>query len=204
MKPIRVLAIAGSPRRHGNSEVLLDWVLDEMKKDPDVSITKVVLNDADIAPCRGCNVCEKLNACVNHDGMDTLHDQILEADCIILSAPIYCMSICAQAKALVDRAQVFRSRKYVLKLPVVPPERIGKRFGIFISTAGQDWDYVFDAAIPVVKCFFHVIEVKNRDLSFLMIRHVDEKGAVITHPTAKEEALSLSRSVLQTMKERLS
>lgn len=203
MKPIRVLAIAGSPRRHGNSELLLDWVLDEMKQDPDVSVTKVILNDADITPCRGCNACEKLNACINHDGMDTLHDQILDADCIILSAPIYCMSICAQAKALVDRAQVFRSRKYVLKLPVVPPERIGKRFGIFISTAGQDWDYVFDAAIPVVKCFYHVIEVKNRDLSYLMIRSVDEKGAVMSHPTAKEEALSLSRSVLQTMKERL-
>ena len=203
MKPIRVLAIAGSPRRHGNSELLLDWVLDEMKQDPDVSVTKVILNDADITPCRGCNACEKLNACINHDGMDTLHDQILDADCIILSAPIYCMSICAQAKALVDRAQVFRSRKYVLKLPVVPPERIGKRFGIFISTAGQDWDYVFDAAIPVVKCFYHVIEVKNRDLLYLMIRSVDEKGAVMSHPTAKEEALSLSRSVLQTMKERL-
>lgn len=203
MKPIRVLAIAGSPRRHGNSELLLDWVLDEMKQDPDVSVTKVILNDADITPCRGCNACEKLNACINHDGMDTLHDQILGADCIILSAPIYCMSICAQAKALVDRAQIFRSRKYVLKLPVVPPERIGKRFGIFISTAGQDWDYVFDAAIPVVKCFYHVIEVKNRDLSYLMIRSVDEKGAVMSHPTAKEEALSLSRSVLQTMKERL-
>ncbi len=203
MKPIRVLAIAGSPRRHGNSELLLDWVLDEMKQDPDVSVTKVILSDADITPCRGCNACEKLNACINHDGMDTLHDQILDADCIILSAPIYCMSICAQAKALVDRAQVFRSRKYVLKLPVVPPERIGKRFGIFISTAGQDWDYVFDAAIPVVKCFYHVIEVKNRDLSYLMIRSVDEKGAVMSHPTAKEEALSLSRSVLQTMKERL-
>ncbi|ABD42428.1 NADPH-dependent FMN reductase [Methanospirillum hungatei JF-1] len=203
MTPIRVLAIAGSPRRHGNSEILLDWILDEMGQDPDVRVTKVVLSDADIAPCRGCNACEKLNACVNHDGMDLLHDQILEADCIILSAPIYCMSICAQAKALVDRAQVFRSRKYVLKLPVVPPERIGKRWGIFISTAGQDWDYVFDAAIPVVKCFFHVIEVKNRDLSYLMIRHVDEKGAVMSHPTARGDALSLSRSVLETMKERL-
>ena len=102
-----------------------------------------------------------------------------------------------------DRAQVFRSRKYVLHLPVVPRERVGKRFGLFLSTAGQDWDYVFDAAIPVVKCFYHVIEVKNRDLSYLMIRSVDEKGAVMSHPTAKEEALSLSRSVLQTMKERL-
>lgn len=203
MEPIRVLAIAGSPRRHGNSEMLLDWVLEGMTRDPSVQVTRVILNDADIQPCRGCNACEKLNACVNHDGMDLLHDQIIAADCIILSAPIYCMSICSQAKALVDRAQVFRSRKYVLKLPVVPPERVGKRFGVFISTAGQDWDYVFDAAIPVVKCFFHVIEVKNRDLSYLMIRNVDEKGAVKSHPTAKQEALTLSENLVTVMKERL-
>jgi len=203
MKPIRVLAIAGSPRRHGNSEVLLDWVIEGMMRDPSISVSKVVLADADIQPCRGCNACERLNRCITRDGMDTLHDQIIEADCVILAAPIYCMSICAQAKALVDRAQVFRSRKYVLNLPIIPPERVGKRFGVFISTAGQDWDYVFDAAIPVVKCFFHVIEIKNRDLSYLMIRHVDEKGAVMSHPTAKNDAYALAQSLVQTMKERI-
>ena len=158
-KEIRVLAIAGSPRRNGNSEILLDVIIEEMKKVPKISLEKIVLNEADVRPCRGCNACEKLNYCVIRDGMDLLSQKIIDADCIILAAPIYCMSICAQSKSLVDRAQVFRSRKYVLKLPVVPPERIGKRFGVFISTAGQDWDGVFDAAIPVVKCFFHVITI---------------------------------------------
>ena len=135
---IRVLAIAGSPRRHGNSEQLLDWVLTAMMAEPEVMIQKVTLVETDINPCRGCNACEKLNRCVMRDGMDQLHDQIIDADCIILAAPIYCMSICAQAKSLVDRTQVFRSRKYVLHLPVVPPERKGKRLGLFISTAGQN------------------------------------------------------------------
>jgi uncharacterized protein (DUF2267 family) len=36
-----------------------------------------------------------------------------------------------------------------------------------------------------------------------MIRHVDEKGAIESHPTARKDALSLSRSVLEVMKERL-
>ncbi|HWQ66392.1 MAG TPA: flavodoxin family protein [Methanospirillum sp.] len=201
---IRVLAIAGSPRRHGNSEQLLDWVLTSMVNQPDVSVQKVTLSEADISPCRGCNACEKLNQCVMRDGMDILHDQIIDADCIIVAAPIYCMSICSQAKALIDRAQVFRSRKYVLKLPIVPPERRGKRLGIFVSTAGQDWDYVFDAAIPVMKCFFHVIDVKNSDISYLMVRSVDEKGAILTHPSAREEAEHLSGQVIATLRERLS
>ncbi len=203
MPPIQVLAIAGSPRRHGNSEEILDWVIGAMNHHPDVIVEKVILVNADISPCRGCNACEKLNRCVISDGMDTLHDRILAADLIILSTPVYCMSLCSQAKALVDRMQVFRSRKYVLHLPVIPPERVGKRLGLFISTAGQTWDYVFDASIPVSRCFFHVIGVREKDTRYLLVNGVDEKGAVRNHPTAKADAERLATELILTLRERL-
>ncbi len=201
---VKVLAFAGSPRRGGNSETLLDWVLAAMAADADVVMEKIALTEANINPCRGCNACQKLNRCVQRDGMDIVHDKIIEADVIILAAPIFCMGIAAQAKILIDRAQVFTSRKYVLKLPVVPPERKGKRLGIFLSTAGQNWSYVFDAAIPSVKCFFNVIEVKDRDIRYLMINHVDEKGAILSHPTAKADAEKLGGAVITDIKNRLS
>ena len=201
--PIKVLAFAGSPRRHGNSEILLDWVLDSLMGDPDVTIEKIPLTEADVNPCRGCNACEKLNKCIQRDGMDSIHDKIVEADCIILSSPIFCMGLAAQVKALVDRAQVFRSRKYVLKLPIVPQERKGKRLGIFLATAGQNWPHVFDAAVPSVKCFFHVIEVKDADISYLMINAIDERGAIEHHPSAKTDAEKLGRSVITDLKKRL-
>lgn len=198
--PIKILAFAGSPRRYGNSETLLDWVLASMSEDRVVRIEKVALTEADINPCRGCNACETLNKCVQRDGMDIYHDKIVEADCIILSSPIYCMGLASQVKALVDRAQVFRSRKYVLKLPVVPPERKGKRLGIFLSTAGQTWDYVFDAAIPSVKCFYHVIDIRDTEIRYLMVRGVDEKGAIDLHPTAKADATNLGRDTINELK----
>jgi multimeric flavodoxin WrbA len=194
--PIKVLAFAGSPRRHGNSETLLDWVLG-------VVIEKVALTDANINPCKGCNACEKLNKCVQRDGMDIYHDKIVAADVILLSSPIYCMGIASQPKALIDRAQVFRSRKYVLKLPVVPVERKGKRLGVFLASAGQDWGHVFDAAVPSVKCFYHVIDIKDADISYLMINNVDEKGAIDLHPTARTDAEKLGKSVLAEIKKRL-
>jgi multimeric flavodoxin WrbA len=201
--PIRILAFAGSPRRHGNSETLLDWVLASMGEDQNVKIEKIPLTEADINPCRGCNACETLNKCVQRDGMDIYHDKIIEADCIVLSSPIYCMGLAAQVKALVDRAQVFRSRKYVLRLPIVPPERKGKRLGLFLSTAGQTWDYVFDAAIPSVKCFYHVIDIKDADIRYLMVKGVDEKGAIGYHPTAQEDAIKLGKNTLAELKKRL-
>lgn len=200
---VKVLALAGSPRRHGNSETLLEWVIRGMWDPEYVEIEKIALSDADINQCRGCNACEKLNKCVQRDGMDKLHDQIIAADCIVLSSPIFCMGLCAQVKALVDRAQVFRSRKYVLKLPVVPEERKGKRIGIFLATAGQNWDYVFDAAVPSVKCFFHVIEVRDKDIRYLMINGVDEKGAIERHPTARDDAEKLGREVISDLISRI-
>ena len=201
--PVKILAFAGSPRRHGNSETLLDWVLTAMSEDHDTRIEKVALTDADINPCRGCNACETLNRCVQRDGMDIYHDKIIEADCIVLSSPIFCMGLAAQVKALVDRAQVFRSRKYVLRLPVVPPERKGKRLGIFLSTAGQKWDNVFAAAIPSVKCFYHVIDIRDADISYLMINGVDEKGAIEHHPSAHADATDLGRKTILELKKRL-
>lgn len=201
--PITVIGFAGSPRRHGNSETLLDWVLEAMGSEPGVSVEKVVLVDAHINPCRGCNVCEKTGACVQHDGMIPLYDRILEADCIVLAAPIYCMGLAAQTKAFVDRAQVYRSRKYVLGWPVIPEERKGKRLGLFLGTAGQPWDHVFDAALPSVKCFYHVAGVRDRDMRYLLVNSVDESGAVERHPTARADAAALGREAVATLRERL-
>jgi multimeric flavodoxin WrbA len=200
---IKVLAFAGSPRRGGNSETLLDWVLEALKDEHDVAIEKIALVEANINPCMGCNLCEKLNRCVQRDGMDSIDEKIIAADLIILAAPIFCMGINAQAKVLIDRAQVFRSRKYVLKLPVVPPERKGKRIGVFLSTAGQTWEYVFDAAIPSVKCFFNVIEVREKDIRYLMVNGVDEKGAILSHPSARNDARHLASTVTADLRERL-
>jgi len=201
--PIKVLAFATGPRRHGNSETLLDWVLASMGEEPGVEIEKFALSEIRVNPCRGCNACETLNRCVQRDDMDMLHDRIVGADCIVFATPIYCMGICSQGKALVDRAQVFRSRKYVLKLPVVPPERKGKRLGIFIAAAGQKMDYVFDGAIMSVKCSFHVIEVKDRDIRYLLVRGVDAAGEVETHPTARDEARATGKEAVARLREML-
>ena len=199
---IRVLAYATSPRRHGNSETLLDWMLDAMRDSPDTVITKVVVPEVDIRPCRGCNVCEIKGECILHDEMQPLYAETIASDIILLAAPVYCMGLCAQAKVLIDRAQRFRSRKYVLHLPIVPEERIGKRMGCFIGTAGQDWDYVFDASLQAIDCYFHLIGLRKKDRKNLLIDSVDEKGAVETHPTARTEAEKLAHEFIYEIRTR--
>ena len=124
---IDVLAFATSPRRHGNSETLLDRVLAAMEREG-TAVEKIIVPEADIRPCRGCNACEKLNRCVQRDYMDYLHDRIVAADCIVLASPIYCMGLAAQAKVLVDRAGL-PPRATSSASRSLPPERKGKRSG---------------------------------------------------------------------------
>ncbi len=202
---VNVLAFATSPRRHGNSETLLDALLGAMSAEDGVTVEKYSLDEIEIRPCRGCNACEKLNRCIiEDDDLPWVLDKIIAADIVVMAVPVYCMGMCAQAKALVDRMQVLRSRKYILHLPIVPEERQGKRLGAFLSTAGQNWDYVFDALIPSAKCFFHVIDVKNRDISYLMVNGVDEMGELAAHPTAKTDAAALGKRMIEDIKVRLS
>jgi multimeric flavodoxin WrbA len=201
---IKVLAFATSPRRHGNSETLLDWLLASMQEEEGLEVTTHVLNDdIVIKPCRGCNACEVLNRCIQtDDDLNRVLEEIIDADIVVLASPIFCLGLCAQAKALVDRSQVFRSRKYVLKQPVVPPERKDKRLGIFVSTAGQKWDIVFDGAKMSMKCFFHVSDIRDANMWWLLADGVDKKGEIAAHPTAADEALRMGKTAVQWIRER--
>jgi len=48
-----------------------------------------------------------------------------------------------------------------------------------------------------------VIDVRDRDLHYLMINGVDEKGAILAHPTAKAEAERLGHDVIAELRKRL-
>lgn len=180
--PLSVLAITTSPRRHGNTETALDKVLESFSE---MSVEKVVLNDLDISPCRGCGKCEKTGVCIHKDDFPALGEKILACDLLVFSSPVYSMSVCAQAKMLIDRCQVFWSRKYVLHdLP--KPE--GKKFGMFISAAGQNREDIFDHTVPVARFLFSVSQIPSSRIQFLLMPNIDKMGDFKRSPEANTRA----------------
>ena len=136
--------------------------------------------------------------------MDVYHDKIVDADIILLSSPIFCMGIASQAKGLDRSCPGLPLQEICAQTSqLFPSERKGKRLGVFLASAGQKWDYVFDAAVPSVKCFYHVIDIRDADISYLMINGVDEKGAIEHHPTAKTDAEKLGKTVIAELRTRL-
>lgn len=113
---MKVLGIFGSPRRGGNTDILLEEALKGVEKERG-EVERLHLTDFTITPCKECHGCDETGQCVIRDDMQKIYPKLLEADVIILASPIFFYGITAWAKALVDRCQAFWARKYLLKEP---------------------------------------------------------------------------------------
>ncbi len=99
---MKILAFQASPRKKGNT----NRVLDEMIKgaeDNGHEVIKYYLQELDIAPCSGCEICAKGKDCRYDDDGTQIIDQLAEGAGVILASPIYFGQMTAQAKTLIDR-----------------------------------------------------------------------------------------------------
>ncbi|MCL6559678.1 MAG: flavodoxin family protein [Firmicutes bacterium] len=193
-KPFYCLAVACSPRKGGNTELLARSAL-EGAAEAGAEVEIIHLGDFHYAPCIACNGCYKKGRCVVDDGAVPIFEKILKAGGIILAAPIFSMGMCAQAKMLIDRCQQFWACKYVLNRPVIEDEKKRlKRRGVFISTAGTDLPGVFDGAVRVAKYFFKMVEARWEG-SYCYPK-VDSKGEILDHPMALEEIKEAGRNLV--------
>jgi multimeric flavodoxin WrbA len=184
MKPVRVLGIAGSPRRGGNTDLLLAEVM-RGAASKGAETNTIVLNSLKITPCQHCDACLEAGNCRIKDDMQMVYDELAKADVVVLASPIQFMGLSAQTKAMVDRCQCLWARKYVLKMPPLGSEP-GRKKGFFVSVGGTKFAKLFDGARMVVKALFNTLDINYA--GELLFRGIDEKGAIIGHPDALEQA----------------
>lgn len=142
-----VCGIAASPRRHCNTETLLDAALDAAAASG-AATEKIVLNELAIRPCQACGGCDRTGRCVIRDGMDTVYDVLLRADGLIIASPLYFASVTAQLKAMIDRCHCVWVRHFSLGQASGKTLRAG-----FICAAGSPSDHLLEHARKVVRVF---------------------------------------------------
>ncbi len=191
--PIKVLGISGSPRRHGNTETLLDAVLDGAR-DAGAEVEKIILRSLDYASCQGCNACHRTGVCIIEDEITPVFEAIARADILIVASPIYSMGITAELKGLIDRTQYIWARKFILKTLYFTNKHIQHHKGIFVSTAGLGWENVFDAAFPAITAFFNITGFEYWDN--VIANDLDHYGGVAGHPTALTEGRAKGQKVV--------
>ncbi len=179
---MKVIAFLGSPRKGGNTELLLREAvrgIEESGQKTDL----FDLNLMNILPCQNCGGCEETGACIYDDDMTQIYDAIRAADRVIVASPVFFFSLSAQTKIMIDRCQSFWCEKYLLKKSF--PERPDKRKGLLLLVGGMKKEIGIQCAEATARAFFRTISVpEHRTLSYL---GVDAKGEILKHPTALKE-----------------
>ena len=120
---VRVIGIVGSPRQGGNTEILVNEILQGAEA-AGARIDLVALRDLTIEPCRACDACRERGVCVLDDDFPTLFERMQGSQAWVLGTPVYWWGPTAQFKAFLDRwymaashRDVFRGRRVVFAVP---------------------------------------------------------------------------------------
>lgn len=148
---VKILGIVGTPIKNGNCQYQLETALKQAEETGHATTEIVHLRDYKLTFCIGCDKCmrriHKIQAqvgydvfpvpvegynCSINDGLDVLHQKMVEADAIILMAPVYIASIPGQVKTFIDRCRTF-VHDFRLQDKVAAAMTVG-----FFRNAGQD------------------------------------------------------------------
>lgn len=190
---MKVIAFNGSPRRGGNTEILLAEAIRGVK-DQGGDVTTYNLDALNLRACLNCGKCDDAGLCVVKDDMQAIHREIRSADRVIVASPIFFFSVSAQTKLVIDRCQAFWAEKYVHKKPV-PAGAFGRK-GLLLLVGGMkrnEKNVGFQCAEATVRAFFRTVNVQEHVT--LAFDAVDKKGAIKDHPTALQEAYGAGKSL---------
>lgn len=122
---MRVLGLVGSPRKGGNTDLLVSKILEGANASKHLT-EKVYLYPLSISPCVDCRSCQKGKfQCAINDDMQLLYQKLEGVDVIVFGTPLYWYGPTGKMKLLIDRLRPFvASRKLKGKkaLVVVPSE----------------------------------------------------------------------------------
>jgi multimeric flavodoxin WrbA len=118
---MKVVAFNGSPRKDGNTSILINYALSEIRKEG-IETEVVQIGGKKIHGCIACYKCmdNKDKKCaVPDDIANECIQKMIEADGIILGSPTYFSDLTPEIKALIDRAGfVSRMNDFLFKRKV--------------------------------------------------------------------------------------
>jgi len=184
---VKVLAMLGSPRKGGNSDILLKNAIIGAES-AGATVESIWLRGLKITPCIECGACSKTGHCVLKDDMTGIYAKIEEADRLIIASPVFFYNVSAFAKAAIDRFQPFWARKYVLKQK---DESGKKRYGAFISAGATRGKRLFEGSVMTVKYCFSDSGFKY--FGHALVGGIEHPADLEKHPEHLEAAQEMGR-----------
>ena len=143
---MKVLLVNGSPNGHGCTYTALKEIEKTLRAEG-VETEMFYLGNKPIGGCLGCGACKKLGKCVQEDVVNKLLPKALEADGIVLGAPVHYASAAGQASCAYDRLFVMSNGAFANKLGAAV---VSCRRGGATATFDQLNKYFTISNMPVV------------------------------------------------------
>jgi len=177
---MKILAVSCSPRKQGNTEIMLGEALQGAKADG-AEVELYSVSGKNIQPCDGCWSCMKEGQCHIKDDMQELYDKLLAADGIIFGTPIYFYAMTAQAKTVMDRT-----------MPLGHPKRnLANKVGGVVVIAGSL------GLIDAVKdLYFYIVSHRMLPANYVAA-YGGQKGDVNRLEKGRQAARDLGRQMVQ-------
>lgn len=178
----RVLGIVGSARRGGNTETLVDEVL-RGAEGAGASVEKVILSKLEIAPCLGCDDCQKKGKCVSQDDMLKLQEKMQHSQVWVLGTPVYWWGPTAQFKTFLDRwygarqVVTFEGRRVILVIPLEDTDARTARHTVGMLTDVIDYLNMELVSTVLAPGVFHRGEVREHP-DYLTAAHRAGRAAI--------------------------
>ena len=177
---MNILILSGSPRRGGNTELLVEAFVKGASQMHHVEVVSV--HDYKVNPCMGCNACFKNenNACIQKDDMCLIYDKMAVADMLVIASPVYFYGLSAQLKAVIDR---FHN-------PIRDTYHIKKTALLLVGAASLP--ELFDGILAQYQLCLNFFKLE--DAGRVLVRGVKDKGD-IRNADALHEAFHLGSNV---------
>ncbi len=138
----RVLGIVGSPRRGGNTELMVDEVL-AGAKEAGAEIHKLILNEMNIGHCQGCNGCSNEGQCKHKDDMQIINEEMKKSTAFVYGTPIYYWGPTSIFKTFSDRLLAtsrlgyIKGKKLAFVIPLGGSEPVARHTVGMLTDAGN-------------------------------------------------------------------
>lgn len=186
-----VLGLQGSPRAKGNTNFLLDGILDHLRE-KGADTEKIQARRLRVEPCIGCGYCEEKGICVfaDDDMAARIYTMLRRADVVILAGPVYFYNFPAHIKAVIDRTQALWSRKY--RLDLEDPGRPWRK-GLLLSVGATRGKNLFDGMKLTARYFFDAVGAGYTDS--IVYRKIEAPGDLANHPGLAEDIQSCAANL---------
>lgn len=182
----KVLGIIGSPRRQGNTHILVERILSGVR-DGGGETEAVFLADLEIAECIGCHACWQGKACPHHDDMENVIGKIIASDVIVFGTPVYWYGPTALIKACIDRFVYFNGGENRAKIR-------GKSGVIAIPHEEKDPETARPVEVFFEKCF-HYLEMPL--VGTILAPGVTKRGEIKEKIEILNRAYKLGRNLVK-------